>query len=60
MKILYNRDPNFLKDLQQLLESRSQNNNEKIDFEVGNIIHEIKEKEIRLYLIFQKNLIMSN
>ena len=54
MKILYNRDPNFLKDLQQLLESRSQNNNEKIDFEVGNIIHEIKEKGDKALFNFSK------
>ena len=60
MKILNNRDSNFLKDLQQLLESRSQNDNEKIDLEVRNIIHEVKKKVIKLYLIFQKNLIKSN
>ena len=54
MKILYNRDPNFLKDLQQLLESRSQNNNEKIDLEVRNIIHEVKENGDKALFNFSK------
>ena len=54
MKILNNRDSNFLKDLQQLLESRSQNNNEKIDLEVRNIIHEVKEKGDKALFNFSK------
>ena len=45
MKIINNKDPNFLSDLQFYLESRSQdNNNEEIDLEVKNIINEVKEK----------------
>ena len=44
MKILYNKDSNFLRDLQKILDSRSQKNNEKIDHEVRNIIHEVIKK----------------
>ena len=44
MKIINNKDPNFLSDLQFYLESRSQDNNEEIDLEVKNIISEVKEK----------------
>ena len=44
MKIINNKDPNFLSDLQFYLERRSQENNEEIDLEVKNIISEVKEK----------------
>ena len=54
MKILNNRDSNFFKDLQKLLESRSQNNNEKIDLEVRNIIHEVKENGDKALFNFSK------
>jgi len=54
MKILNNRDSNFLTDLQILLESRLQNNNEKIDLEVRNIIYEVKEKGDEALFNFSK------
>ena len=44
MKIINNKDSDFLSDLQFCLESRSQENNEEIDLEVKNIISEVKEK----------------
>ena len=43
MKIINNKDPNFLKDLQFYLKSRFQENNEIIDLEVKNIISKVKE-----------------
>ena len=54
MKILNNQNTNFLKDLQLILESRSENNNEKIDFDVKNIIHEVKKKGDQALFNFSK------
>ena len=54
MKIINNKDPNFLSDLQFYLESRSQDNNEEIDLEVKNIISEVKEKGDEALFYFSK------
>ena len=54
MKIINNKDPNFLSDLQFYLESRSQENNEEIDLEVKNIISEVKEKGDEALFYFSK------
>ena len=54
MKIINNKDPNFLSDLQSYLESRSQDNNEEIDLEVKNIISEVKEKGDEALFYFSK------
>ena len=44
MKIINNKDSDFLSDLQFYLERRSQDNNEEIDLEVKNIINEVKKR----------------
>ena len=54
MKIINNKDPNFLQDLQFYLNSRSQENNEVIDLEVKNIISEVKEKGDEALFYFSK------
>ena len=54
MKILNNQDSNFLKNIQLILESRSQSNNEKIDLEVKDIIHKVKEKGDNALFNFSK------
>ncbi|MDP7195128.1 MAG: histidinol dehydrogenase, partial [SAR202 cluster bacterium] len=54
MKIINNKNPNFLSDLQFYLESRSQENNEEIDLEVKNIISEVKEKGDEALFYFSK------
>ena len=54
MKIINNKDPNFLPDLQFYLESRLQENNEEIDLEVKNIISEVKEKGDEALFYFSK------
>jgi len=54
VKIINNKDPNFLSDLQFYLESRSQENNEEIDLEVKNIISEVKEKGDKALFYFSK------
>ena len=54
MKIINNKNPNFLSDLQFYLESRSQENNEEIDLEVKNIISEVKEKGDKALFYFSK------
>ena len=54
MKIINNKDPNFLSDLQFYLENRSQDNNEEIDLEVKNIISEVKEKGDEALFYFSK------
>jgi len=54
VKIINNKDPNFLSDLQFYLESRSQDNNEEIDLEVKNIISEVKEKGDEALFYFSK------
>jgi histidinol dehydrogenase len=54
VKIINNKDPNFLSDLQFYLESRSQENNEEIDLEVKNIISEVKEKGDEALFYFSK------
>ena len=54
MKIINNKDPNFLSDLQFYLESRSQDNNEEIDLEVKNIISKVKEKGDEALFYFSK------
>ena len=54
MKIINNKDPDFLSDLQYCLESRSQENNEEIDFEVKNIISEVKKRGDEALFYFSK------
>jgi histidinol dehydrogenase len=54
VKIINNKNPNFLSDLQFYLESRSQENNEEIDLEVKNIISEVKEKGDEALFYFSK------
>jgi len=54
VKIINNKDPNFLSDLQFYLESRSQENNEEIDLEVKNIISEVKENGDKALFYFSK------
>ena len=54
MKIINNKDPDFLSDLQFYLESRSQDKNEEIDLEVKNIINEVKEKGDEALFYFSK------
>jgi len=54
VKIINNKDPNFLQDLQFYLNSRSQENNEVIDLEVKNIISEVKEKGDEALFYFSK------
>ncbi len=54
MKIINNKDPNFLSDLQFYLESRLQEKNEEIDLEVKNIINEVKEKGDEALFYFSK------
>jgi len=54
VKIINNKDPNFLSDLQFYLESRLQENNEEIDLEVKNIISEVKEKGDEALFYFSK------
>ena len=54
MKILHNKDSNFLRDLQKLLDSRSHKKNEKIDNEVRNIIHEVIKKGDKALFNFSK------
>ncbi len=54
MKIINNKDSNFLSDLQFYLESRSQENNEEIDLEVKKIISEVKEKGDEALFYFSK------
>jgi len=54
VKIINNKDPNFLIDLQFLLKNRSQDNNEEIDIEVKNIISEVKEKGDEALFSFSK------
>ena len=56
MKIINNKDSNFLKDLQIFLESRSQDNNAEIDHEVKNIISEVKEKGDEALFYFSKKI----
>ena len=54
MKIINNKDPNFLSDLQFYLESRLEENNEEIDLEVKNIISQVKEKGDEALFYFSK------
>ena len=54
MKILNNKDPNFIKNLQTLLNSRTQNNNEGIDLEVKKIISEVRESGDKALVNFSK------
>jgi histidinol dehydrogenase len=54
VKIINNKDPNFLSDLQFYLESRLQEKNEEIDLEVKNIINEVKEKGDEALFYFSK------
>ena len=54
MKTFNNKDPNFLKDLQFFLNNRAQDSNEEIDFEVKNIIREVKEKGDEALFYFSK------
>ena len=54
MKILNNKDSNFLTDLKIYLDSRSEDNNEKIDYEVKKIIDKVKEKGDEALFYFSK------
>ena len=54
MKIINNKDPDFLSDLQFYLESRSQENNEEIDLEVKNIFNEVKKRGDEALFYFSK------
>lgn len=54
MKIINNKDSNFLTDLQFFLESRLQDNNEEIDLEVKKIINEVKKKGDEALFYFSK------
>ena len=54
MKIINNKDSNFLSDLQFYLENRLQDNSEEIDLEVKKIISEVKEKGDEALFYFSK------
>ena len=54
MKIINTKDYNFITDLQQFLESRSQDTNEEIDLEVKNIINEVKKRGDEALFYFSK------
>jgi len=54
VKIINNKDPDFLSDLQFYLESRSQENNEEIDLEVKNIFNEVKKRGDEALFYFSK------
>ena len=54
MKIINNKDPNFFKDLQFFLKDRLEDNNQKIDLEVKNIISEVKKKGNDALFYFSK------
>jgi len=54
VKIINNKDPNFLKDLKFFLNNRAQDSNEEIDLEVKNIIREVKEKGDEALFYFSK------
>jgi len=54
VKIINNKDSNFLTDLQHFLDRRSQDNNEEIDLEVKNIISKVKEKGDEALFYFSK------
>ena len=54
MKIINNKNPDFLTDLKFFLKTRSQENNEKIDLEVKNIINEVKERGDEALFYFSK------
>jgi histidinol dehydrogenase len=54
VKIINNKDSNFLSDLQFYLENRLQDNSEEIDLEVKKIISEVKEKGDEALFYFSK------
>ncbi len=54
MKIINNKDSNFLQDLQFYLNSRSEENYEVIDVEVKNIINEVKSRGDEALFYFSK------